>query len=224
MGERERFRVTLSPPEPLTEPEVFHPPARVDRKGVVRIDGLWDRPPAPIAEELFLRGLLDLATDDPDAVLAFIDEHGARDWDGKELTVAAADLERCRWLVLFWVSHLEGNDLTARDWARFAAVLNTGLAAIHARVMVQGPDGFLAADAPGLIGALCLQLWNYMQEGPDVLRYCANETCGRLFYRQLGRAEHHQNRTTGVLYCTKSCASAQASRESRRRKSKGAKR
>lgn len=64
--------------------------------------------------------------------------------------------------------------------------------------------------------ALCLELFNHMVEGAKY-KTCVNEACGRLFVRQQGRAQHGQHRTTGVKYCSSSCARAQAQRQYRRR-------
>lgn len=62
-----------------------------------------------------------------------------------------------------------------------------------------------------------LQLYNHLAEGASVRR-CANQNCGRQFVRQRGRAEYGQHRTTGIKYCSRECARAQAQREPRRRR------
>ena len=61
-----------------------------------------------------------------------------------------------------------------------------------------------------------LELYRHVVENAHYT-LCENETCGRLFVRQIGRAKYGQHRTRGVLYCTPSCARAQAQREYRRR-------
>ena len=61
-----------------------------------------------------------------------------------------------------------------------------------------------------------LELYRHVVENADY-SLCENETCSRLFVRQIGRAKYGQHRTRGVLYCTPSCARAQAQREYRRR-------
>jgi hypothetical protein len=70
---------------------------------------------------------------------------------------------------------------------------------------------------PRLTAAMFLQVHAFVSEGLPARR-CANETCQQWFTRQRGRSQHGQRRTTGVLYCSSSCAKAQSQREYRRRK------
>jgi hypothetical protein len=81
-----------------------------------------------------------------------------------------------------------------------------------------GPHGRRSEEIP-LFSILALELFNHIAEDADYRR-CANETCGRFFVRQSGRALHGQHRTRGVKYCSNACARMQASREYRRRKAK----
>jgi hypothetical protein len=68
-----------------------------------------------------------------------------------------------------------------------------------------------------LLSLMALELYNHACEAAEY-KVCQNETCGRLFVRQAGRALHGQNRRAGVKYCTSECARAQAQRAYRRRR------
>lgn len=77
--------------------------------------------------------------------------------------------------------------------------------------------GELADRGPTIYSVSFLQMYNHLAEHAE-FRRCGNETCGRSFVRQRGRAEYGQNRTTGVKYCSRACARAQAQRSLRRRR------
>jgi hypothetical protein len=66
--------------------------------------------------------------------------------------------------------------------------------------------------------AICaLELFNHIIENAEY-HICANERCLRTFVHQQGRAEKGPHRSSGVKYCSPSCARATAQREYRRRR------
>lgn len=107
------------------------------------------------------------------------------------------------------------------------AALDTAIAVLNAMTVDYGPrvellpDGAnigFAAATPRIRTALGLQVQAWIADGADA-RQCANETCRGWFIRQEGRAKYATSRrSTGLLYCSASCAQSQASREYRRRK------
>lgn len=69
-----------------------------------------------------------------------------------------------------------------------------------------------------LYGLIALELADHVLAGRHY-RICANETCGRLFSVQEGRAQYRdRHRTDNLKYHTPACKDAQAAREYRRRK------
>lgn len=72
-----------------------------------------------------------------------------------------------------------------------------------------------------LFEVLVLELFRHIAEGATY-KQCANETCGRTFVRQDGGAIHRQSRTTGVKYCSRTCANTVNQRRHRRRRTEKA--
>lgn len=129
-----------------------------------------------------------------------------------------------------WSAYVITDESTA--WRFAADALSVGLRECAPTVRVvppkQWPKGFgsrLGVDfdpeSPrhrgDLYSALCVQMFNTISEQPTV-RFCANQTCGRLFFKQVGGAQHGQYRTGGLRFCSPSCARAETQREYRRRK------
>jgi len=79
----------------------------------------------------------------------------------------------------------------------------------------------IVAEAPvtsaPLYEVCAFELFNHIVQSATY-RQCENETCGRLFVHQHGRAQHRQNRSIGIKYCSYHCAVAQNQRTYRRRK------
>lgn len=74
----------------------------------------------------------------------------------------------------------------------------------------------LALSATPIYARCCLELYNHIA-GNAAYRQCANITCGRIFHRHTGRAEHRQHRSFGLIYCSTECANAQTQRNYRAR-------
>jgi hypothetical protein len=128
-----------------------------------------------------------------------------------------------QWEAPFWkgMHELDSPPWTANGpAATLSLALHVGLAPFQPRIdlVPEGTDQHqvFAGDDFGTWSLCCLELFNHILEDA-IYKTCANETCGRLFVRQEGRAELGQYKSKGVKYCTSECANAQAQRAYRRR-------
>jgi hypothetical protein len=84
------------------------------------------------------------------------------------------------------------------------------------------PNGGVFLEAarsmrPTHLAEFCaLELFNHIVQA-ETYRICQNENCSRVFVLQYGRESHGMSKREGVMYCSASCAQAQASRSYRRR-------
>jgi hypothetical protein len=104
--------------------------------------------------------------------------------------------------------------------AALFTLINPGLRYFQPRILASDflelDSAHLAAAAP-LYAICCLEVHNHILESASYRR-CANQSCGRLFVRQVGRSAAGQFRRKKVIYCSNHCAQAEASRRSRQRK------
>ena len=179
--------------------------------------------------------LAEVPLDDPGALLGFVNAVGTigMSEDAESQTIAEFMLvvEAVRdavtaWRVLqgddelqgeiFWhLPRLRGvpaDELPEAAAEFLTVVLDTGLAAVRPRVsLVMNGDHEPPLLDLTLYALCCCELFNHVVSGAD-FRVCANEACERLFVRD------DTAKRRGVLYCSRTCARAQAQREFRRRK------
>lgn len=148
-------------------------------------------------------------------------------WKIESGQLSAEDAE---WVAPCWMETVPDGEYSfwASSYFALSRGMQSGLAPFGPTVHWEGGDqkprpGFGGAHPSHrdahlpLYAVLCLELFNHICEGATY-RLCANETCGRQFVRQHGRAAHGQHRSQGVMYCSARCARAQAQRRYRLRK------
>ncbi len=106
----------------------------------------------------------------------------------------------------------------AAAWDNFLSIINTALQPFHVGVTARLGDRQLYSgmSTPSAYQVACLAIANDLADRAPY-RTCADETCRRIFARQVGGSRYYTRRD-GVMYCTPGHARAQAQRESRRRK------
>lgn len=102
-------------------------------------------------------------------------------------------------------------------WYFFANMLNQGLTRVGPRLVPPDLDAApYLGDIVDAFTAGCVMVFNDLHERIPYRR-CADETCGRIFRRQVGRSEGAFSRSEGVSYCSPQHARNQSQRERRRR-------
>ncbi|TSD62807.1 hypothetical protein [Aeromicrobium piscarium] len=103
-------------------------------------------------------------------------------------------------------------DVEDGGWRVFSDLLNRGLKVVHPVVVPAGTDARLAIASTFEVA--CVLIFNDLAESLPY-SYCADETCGRRFKRQIGRAAQREGRR-GAKFCSPQHARNQSQRERRR--------
>ena len=236
------------PGKTVAVPPVERPDVELHGEGLMLVGDPDRTPTIELPEEWYLRELPDLDASDPDAILEFTATWGLfgdpRDMRRGNVpgepdlfmpAIPVLRLDKIRELrdrlikmTEIWLHHYPTNSADVTDQLFLSANLNSGLRAfqVHIDLVFGDVDGDIEKPRPNCwplntYEAACLQLANHIAE-KATLKPCANENCGRLFFRQRGRAQHDQYRIKGVKHCSKLCAQAVASRNSRKRRKSAA--
>jgi hypothetical protein len=102
-------------------------------------------------------------------------------------------------------------------YRRFFSALNRGLRQYQGGVSYERKSGQHGGLSIDLYDAGCLMVHNLLLDSVPLNR-CERTGCNRPFFRQVGEAEHGQNRTFGVKYCSPGCRSAVLNQRSRAKK------
>ncbi len=184
---------------------------------------------APISDELALRELPRLDVRDDDDLIAFSLAHGLpslNERSAPDYLIPVAHLSLAffglRLVALDLVGEPAWSDAGAYPikWKRHrsaeSALYRESQFHLHLEPPLRERSVSLIPQPASLTCALALQLYNVIVEHAPIHR-CGNERCRRYFQRQSGRTRKGTTRSTGVLYCSRSCARNQADRERRRR-------
>jgi hypothetical protein len=247
MSKRDRFHISLWPGTTIAIPPVAVPPLIAKGGGYFETDHPFEATELPAEAFLRLLLPLDTLDQDQvmDFVHSYgfpVDPvatkgPGRATWLGFHVENVSHSFRRLQLLVEHWIAHTDdeyvaplwkgaGAEFTSvfeeewQAWKWWSNMLTGYLKAFHPRFLVteapvgEHPDPGEASFDVGAV--LAAQLANaFIDQAP--LRQCKNETCRRPFMRQMGTAKHGQYRTSGVDYCSGSCAKAQANRDWRQR-------
>lgn len=171
----------------------------------------------------------DLANRPPDAVHAvevahrvlvvqLLVEHLHAAFDNRRVEKVWQEAELLEFSKATYTTHIGLDEATAEQaaWSRFSDLLNRGLGSVSPRVSVSLPGDPSRDDVSDSFTAACTLMFNDLSQGMPYKR-CHDETCRRLFKKQLGRSTGQHSRTD-ALYCTPLHARNQAQRVKRRDK------
>lgn len=109
----------------------------------------------------------------------------------------------------------EERDPERLAWAEFRETLNYGLTEFSPRLIAAIESEPQTDDVTTAFAAACAMVFNDLRDGIPYKR-CKDETCGRLFRRQIGRSENkNKPRSSGVEFCTWAHARNQWRRDKR---------